>query len=540
MAQVLPSMVRSLLDPSSYPDKPASVSFVQTHISYVFLAGDFVYKLKKPVNFGFLDFSTPDLRREACDAEVRLNRRLSPDVYLDVFPITRSAGGWRAGGDGVADDWAVRMRRLPAERMLESLVASRDVPKGTAPLLGEIIGSFHLGADRGARITSIGGREAVAGNWRENFDQTRQFRGDTIASEDDDRIQHYVEGFLERESELLAERDSDGYIRDLHGDLRCAQIWVLEAPPIFDDGRLTASERRMVAEMGPVRILDCIEFNERLRFCDTASDLAFLAADLTYRRRADLARDLLNRYLEVTSDSRLPLLLHFYCCYRAYVRGKVDSLGLTQREIDGRQRRRLRARARSQFKLAARYAVPAGPPRLIVMMGLSGSGKSYLARLLALRIGTVWLSSDVMRKRIVGVPAHHSAGPAAYTQQIGARTYAALHEEAERELRRGHSVILDATFMSQSLRSPARRLASRLNVPLTVIWCQASDDLIERRIAERDTDPFRVSDADLHVAQSQRSHFQPPTELDPKSVIVARTGDDLGALLRRIERRLRP
>jgi uncharacterized protein len=539
MAQILPAMARSLLEPSNYPDSTKAVSFVQTHISYVFLTEGFVYKLKKPVNFGFLDFSTIELRREACAAEVRLNRRLSPDIYVDVCPITRSQRGWRVGGDGVIDDWAVKMRRLPADRMLESLVAAREVPRGSAALLGEIIARFHLGADRGARITSIGGREAVAGNWRENFDESRQFRGETISSSDDDRIQDYVGGFLDREAELLADRDREGFIRDLHGDLRCAQIWVLQAPPRFDGDELTATERRMVAEMGPLRILDCIEFNERLRFCDTASDLAFLAADLTYRRRADLARDLLNRYLEATSDNRLPLLLNFYCCYRAYVRGKVDSLGLSQREIDARQRRRLRARARAQFKLAATYARPAGTPRLIVMMGLSGSGKSYLARLLALRIGAVWLSSDVTRKRIVGVPAHHAAGPAAYTHQVSARTYSALHEEAERELRLGHTVILDATFITETLRGPARRLAARLNVPLSVVWCQASDDIIERRIAERESDPFRVSDADLKVARAQRPHLQPPSELNPNSVIVAHTGSDVGPLLRRIEQRLR-
>jgi aminoglycoside phosphotransferase family enzyme/predicted kinase len=537
MPSVLPGLVRSLLDSRSYPNNPDSVEFVQTHISYVFLAGDYVYKLKKPVDFGFLNFKTPQLRREACEAEVRLNRRLSPDIYLDVRPITRSGDRWRVDGDGEIVDWAVRMRRLPADRMLESLIAAGDVPDGTGGLLGEIIGRFHLSAVRGARITSIGGREAVAGNWRENFEQTSQFRGQTVTPADDDRIREYVANFLERESELLLERDNDAFIRDLHGDLRCAQIWVLEQPPGFD-AELDLPERQMVAQMGNVRILDCIEFNERLRFCDTVSDLAFLAADLTYRRRAGIAADLLNRYLEVTSDTRLPLLLNFYCCYRAYVRGKVDSLGLTQREIDAKQLRRLRARAKAQFKLAMRYARPAPPPRLIVMMGLSGSGKSHLARLLALRLGAVWLSSDITRKRIVGVPAHHSAGPAAYTHQVSARTYAALHEEAERELRRGHSVILDATFMTESLRKPAARLSQRLNVPLTVVWCRAPDDLIERRIAQRDSDPFRVSDADLNVALAQRSNLQPPNELPSSSVVVAQTGGDVASLLGRLEKRL--
>lgn len=537
MAGQLPELVRSLLDPNSYPDHPASVDFVQTHISYVFLAGDYVYKLKKPVNFGFLDYTTPELRRRACEDEVRLNRRLSPDIYLGVSPVSENAGRWRIGGDGTVGDWAVQMRRLPADRMLETLIADKSVPAGAATRLAEIIGRFHLGADRNDRITAIGGRNSVAENWRENFDQAREFRGRTVTAKDDDRIQAYVEGFLEREAELLVERDRDGFIRDLHGDLRTAQIWVLEQPPPLASG-LTADEQRLLSEMGAVRVLDCIEFNERMRFCDTASDVAFLAADLAYRRREDLARDLLGRYLEVTGDSRMPLLLRFYRCYRAYVRGKVDSMGLIQREIDSTQRRRLAARARRFFRLAASYAGEAGRPRLTVMMGLSGSGKSYLARLLALRLGAVWLSSDVTRKRIVGVPAHHAAGPTAYEHQVTARTYAALYEEAEAELRKGHSVILDATFLTEGLRVPAVRLAERLGVPFALVWCQTSDEVIERRLSERESDSFRVSDANLAIARSQVAQLELPSELPSGTVLTAHTDRDISGLLLRLVRRL--
>ncbi|HTE86411.1 MAG TPA: AAA family ATPase [Dehalococcoidia bacterium] len=515
------------------------MQFVQTHISYVFLAGEFVYKLKKPVDFGFLDYTTPELRRQACEDEVRLNRRLSPDIYLGVLPVTDEAGRLRIGGAGAPCDWAVQMRRLPAERMLETLISTGAVPAGAAERLGEVIGRFHLSADRSERITAIGGRAAVAGNWRENFEQARRFRGSTIAAADDDRIQSYVNAFLRQESDLLAERDSDGHIRDLHGDLRCAQIWVLDSAPKLP-ADLGVSERGLLDTMGTIRILDCIEFSERLRFCDTASDLAFLATDLVYRRRGDLARDLLGRYLEVTGDSRLPLLLRFYSCYRAYVRGKVDSLGLTEREIDGRQRHRLAARARGFFRLAARYAAEPAGARLIAMMGVSGSGKSYLARLLALRLGAVLLSSDLTRKRIVGVPAHHAAGPAAYTHQVSARTYAALYEEAEVELRRGHSVILDATFLTEELRRAAIKLAERLEVPFTLVWCQAPDALRERRLRERQSDTYRVSDADLSIASGQVRQQEPPREVPRSSVIQTSTSGDIDDLLRRIERRLSP
>ena len=265
------------------------MDLVQTHISYVFLAGEFVYKLKKPVDFGFLDYTTLEKRRTACEDELRLNRRLSPDVYIDVLPVTQTDGQTWLGGSGGEIDWAVRMRRLPAEKMLEALIEDNAVPASAGTRLGEIIGRFHQTAERSERITEIGGRTAVASNWVENFDQTRPFRGQTISTEDDDRIHWFVRDFLEREAELLEQRDRDGRYRDLHGDLRAAQIWVLDqAPP--EPETLSAEQRTLLESMGGVRILDCIEFNERLRFCDCASDLAFLMADLDYRRRADLFR----------------------------------------------------------------------------------------------------------------------------------------------------------------------------------------------------------------------------------------------------------
>jgi aminoglycoside phosphotransferase family enzyme/predicted kinase len=537
MTAELPPLIQALLDPKAYPDHPDSVDFVQTHISYVFLAGRWVYKLKKPVDFGFLNYTTPELRRLSCEDEVRLNRRLSPDVYAGVLPVTNESGRVRMGGSSTPLDWAVQMRRLPAERMLETMIAGGDVPEDAGRRLGEVVARFHLGAERSGRITETGGRGAAAGNWRENFVQTRPFRGRTIAPEDDDRINAYVDSFLAGEAPLLAERDAGGFIRDLHGDLRSAQIWILEQAPERPQ-KLSDAERRLLDELGPVRILDCIEFNERLRFCDTASDIAFLAADLAYRRRPDLARDLLNRYLEVTGDSRLPLLLGFYSCYRAYVRGKVDSMGLTEREIDARQRRRLAARARGFFRLAARYAVPSRPQRLVLMMGISGSGKSYLGRLLALRLSAAIFPSDVTRKQLLGLPPTQSAGEAAYTADVTARTYAALVEQAEAELRRGHSVVLDATFLSADLRRPAIELAKRLGVPLKLVWCQATPDLIGRRLRERERDAFRVSDAGESVARSQVEMLEPPRELPATSVIRTSTAGDIGRLLPRLERRL--
>jgi len=528
---------QALLDPGAYPDAPTTVEFIQTHISYVFLAGSSVYKLKKPVDFGFLDFSTIERRHAACLDELRLNRRLSPDVYLEVLPVTRSGNRMSIDGSGEIVDWAVHMRRLPGDRMLERLVADHAVPAGAGSQLAEIIGRFHLQADGGDRITAVGGRAAIEGNWRESFDQVQPFRGRTIEADDDDQIQAYVGRFLNQEQPLLAARDAGGFIRDLHGDLRSAQIWLLEAPPP-QPASLAQEERRFVEGLGGVRILDCIEFNERLRFCDTASDIAFLAMDLAFRGAPGLARELMGRYLEVTADERLPLLLNFYACYRAYVRGKVDSLAVREREIDRLQRARLIRRARRFFRLALRYASKTPRPRLTIMVGISGSGKSYLARLLAIETGAALFSSDVTRKRLLGLPLTATAPQAAYSHDQSAKTFAAMLDSAEDELRQGHPVILDATFLTASQRLPPRRLAERRGVPLTAVWCQVDQAVLDQRLRAREADRYRVSDAAGRVAAEQRRYQEPPRELPGGSVMRIDTSRPLGPVLRRIRQRM--
>ena len=532
----LPAHIRALLDPASYPDKPSDVELRQTHISYVLLAGQTVYKIKKPVDFGFLDFSTLDQRRAACEAELRLNRRLSPDVYLDVVPVANDQGRIALSGPGEIVDWAVRMVRLPEDRALETLIRAGSVPTQAGRRLGEIIGRFHLNAERSERISAIGGQQAVRDNWIENLEQTQPFLGRTLAAEDARRIQSFVAAFLEREASLFTERVAQGFIRDLHGDLRAGQIWMLEEPlpPLK---ALSATEQVVVAGMGGVRILDCIEFSERFRFSDTASDVAFLAMDLVSRRRAGMADELLGRYLEVTGDETLPVLLNFYCCYRAFVRGKVDSLASSERRIDARQRRRLRNRACLYFRLAVRYAALRQRPRLIAMCGISGSGKSYLARLLALRLGAVLINSDYTRKRLLGLQPTARAGKEAYAPEQSARTYATMLDRARQELERGHTVILDATYLRAELRQPVLDLARRNRVPFSLVWCKAGVATVAQHQRDRESDPWRVSDAGADVIAAQRLEMERPDELPEGALISVRGGNPRSAV-RRIERRL--
>jgi len=358
------------------------------------------------------------------------------------------------------------------------------------------------------------------------------------------RSVHSINGLLTRPAAppsdpplLLAARDSGGFIRDVHGDLRSAQIWALETPPPLP-ASLAPEQRQFVEGLGGIRILDCIEFNERLRFCDTASDIAFLAMDLAFRGALGLARELMGRYLEVTADERLPLLLNFYGCYRAYVRGKVDSLAVREREMDSAQRSRLGRRAHRFFRLASHYASKTRRPRLTIMIGISGSGKSYLARLLASETGAALFSSDITRKRLLGLPLTATASQAAYSREQTAKTYAAMLDTAEDELRQGHPVILDATFLTASQRSLPLRLAQTLDVPFAAVWCQAGDAVIDRRLQEREIDAYRVSDAAGRVVEEQRRYQEPPRELPRGSVLRIDTSLPIDPLLRRLAKRM--
>jgi aminoglycoside phosphotransferase family enzyme len=330
----LPDFITTLLRPEAYPHPVSEIKLIQTHISYVLLAGEFVYKIKKPVNFGFLDFTSLEKRQYFCGREVELNRRLCPDLYLGVSAITRAGAGFVLDGpDGVVE-YAVKMARMDESRLMGRIIEAGQLEAATLDKIVEILVPFYEKAAGGSELAGFGTPDAVAVNVLENFAQTEGFVGcASLSVTQFQRISNYAQAFLER-GELFGARIKAGRIRDCHGDLYSANICLTE----------------------PIRIFDCIEFNERFRYCDVASDVAFLAMDLDYHQLPELSRHFINRFVERSGDSGLPTMLDFYKCYRAYVRGKIGLFTAHAPEVDAATQAASLAQAGRYFQLAERYA----------------------------------------------------------------------------------------------------------------------------------------------------------------------------------------
>lgn len=330
----LPAFITFFLDPAHYDHPVSEVRLVQTHISYVLIAGDFVYKIKKPVDFGFLDFTTLEKRHHFCNQELLLNRRLCPDIYLDTVAVTRTDSGFAFNGSGEVVDYGVKMKTMPLDGMMADVIKTGGVNRQTLDAIVDILVPFYEKADCGPEITKFGSAEAVAVNVLENFEQTEGFIGQGALTRDQfEAIRDYANDFL-KQQELFVER-AKTRVKDCHGDLYSANI-------CLDDDK--------------VYIFDCIEFNERFRYCDVASDVAFLAMDLDYQGLSELSDYFIKRFIKKSGDTGLMKMLNFYKCYRAYVRGKIGLFTAHAPEVDEKTSQTAIAAAKKYFSLAEQYA----------------------------------------------------------------------------------------------------------------------------------------------------------------------------------------
>jgi uncharacterized protein len=330
---VLPPIVEALVRPEAYPDRPRKIELVQTQMSFVFLAGEYVYKIKKPVNLGYLDYTTLEKRHWFCQQEVKLNRRLCDQVYVAVVPVVKEEGGFRVEGGGKAIEYAVKMRQLPQDRMMDVLLPRGQVTPPMVASVADKLADFHQRAETNPRIAAFGGLDIVRQNCDENFAQAEKYIGLTIFRAKYERIMGYTDDFIGANAGLFDRRVKEGRIRDCHGDLHAAHV-------CFTDG---------------VCIYDCIEFNDRFRYCDVASEIAFLAMDLDRHKQVALSRHLVDTYVELTHDEELLKLVNFYKCYRAYVRGKVESFKLDDLYVSQDEKTRALAGAQAYFRLAESY-----------------------------------------------------------------------------------------------------------------------------------------------------------------------------------------
>jgi len=521
----LPELIRELLEPAAYPYAVGKVELVQTHISYVFLADDFVYKIKKPVDFGFLDFTTLAKRRYYCRQEVVLNRRLCPEAYLGVVPVARQDGRLRLEGRGKAVEYAVKMRRLPANRMMDGLLAADKVSPTMVEAVAERLADFHASAATSPAIGRYGAR-AIRFAWKENFDQWAPFVGDTLSAEQDRYLQTYVRSFFVRRRPLLERRVQQGRIRDCHGDVRSESV-------CFVDG---------------ICIFDCIEFNRRFRYTDVAGDVGFLAMDLDLHGRSDLASVLVQRYAQAAADPQVLDIIDFYKCYRACVRGKVEGFKLGQAEVSAEEKEEARAAARRYFRLACQYAAGQPPPLLLITCGLVATGKTELAQGLGKAADMPVVSSDVVRKELAGlVPTERrfeSFSRGIYSPRFTQRTYKALLERARLALAEGRSLIVDATFAQRRHRQRVRELAQKMGARFLCLECRAGEEAIRQRLEGRLRTGRDASDARWETYEAQKQVFQPVTELPADEHMVVDCDRSLAQCLeearRELERRLAP
>ncbi len=516
----LPKLVEDLLQPEAYPHRPARIDLVQTHISYVFLAGDLVYKIKKPVDFGFLDFTTLEKRKFFCEREVELNRRLCPEIYLGVVPVVEKGGRYVFEGAGEACEWAVKMKRLPEEGMMGRLIAEGRLSERHLDLLVEKLVPFYQTAATGPEVNRYGTLEAISFNVEENFTQTRDFVGQALAEH---RYQHIVtwsRRFMDENKALFDTRIEGGFIRDGHGDLYSANVCY------------PAEDR--------VCVFDCIEFNDRFRCGDVAQDLAFMAMDLDYHRLRTLSQYFIERYVELSQDRGLLEVLDFYKCYRAYVRGKIGCFTWASKEVDEKSRQRSLEAARRYFDLAYLYA--GGEPFLIVIFGLSGTGKSTLARALSRRLLANYYNSDVVRKRLLEIPPeehrYEPFGQGIYREEITQKTYQAMVQYAVQDLSEGRDVILDATFRSRALRALVLEAIQKLPCRLLFVECQAPEDVIRKRFQERAQKTGEPSDGRWEIYLKQKEVFEAPEEIPKEKLLILETTRPVEELIEEVLVRL--
>jgi aminoglycoside phosphotransferase family enzyme/predicted kinase len=486
----LDRLLAELADPAAYPHPVQTIHVVQTATSAVFLTGDYAYKLKKPVRFTFLDYSTPERRHELCEREVALNRRLCPQVYLGVLPVVDRDRRLRIGQPGDqagAVEWVVWMRQLPEGDMLPARLAAGTVTPAHAEEMASLLADFHAKAATGPQIRPFGAPEAMRRILEDDFDETRPMVGSILPREHVAAIRAYVRDFLRSDASLFERREELDRVRDGHGDLRAQNICLHEG----------------------IQIFDCIEFSDAFRYLDVANDLAYLAMDLDLAGRADLRHVLIRAYEEASGDREMGLVMRFYKTYRAYVRGEVALLALAEPEIPEEERQAHREIGAAAFDLARSYAQRPASPALMIMVGLSGSGKSALAQELARRLPAIRLASDALRKDEAGVPPGARLGEEAYSPDRVAGVYAHLREGAREWLGKGEHVVLDATFLAARERKAAAELARDCGAIFWIVECRCSNEVARRRIQARQVAGLDPSDAGIQVFEAQQQAFEP-------------------------------
>jgi aminoglycoside phosphotransferase family enzyme/predicted kinase len=499
-------LLAALREPACYPHPSGQVELVETHISWVFLAGEYAYKIKKPVNLGFLDFSTLRARRFYCEEELRLNRRTAPELYLNVVPITGDPAAPRVGGTGEAIEYALKMRRFPQAALADSLAKRGELRPGQIDAIAAAVAAFHAVIPAAPEESTFGAPEHVAAPALANFEQLDADPGDAarIAG-----LRAWTEGESSRLQEVFAARRRGGFVRECHGDLHLGNMVFIEERPLP---------------------FDCIEFNAELRWIDVMSEVAFLVMDLLEHRLEGRAWRFLNAYLEITGDYAGVRVLRYYLVYRAMVRAKIAWIREHQPRVGATARGAADRQYRDYLGLAESLSVP-GHPALVLMHGLAGSGKTTFAEAMLERIGAVRVRSDVERKRLHGLAAgartHAEPYAGIYAPETTRLTYDRLKQIVKDIAGSERVVIVDAAFLWRTERQAFRALARELKVPFLIVSCRASEGTLRSRVARREAAMSDASEAGIAVLENQLATQEPlgAEELAHAALIDSESGE---------------
>lgn len=488
--------LEELKKPETYGEKPDSVKILQTHISYVALTGKYAYKIKKPVNFGFLDFSTIEKRKHFCYEELKLNKRLCPEIYEKVVTINKDQNQLKIDGKGEIIDYALKMKEFPQEKIVSFLLHKNNVNEETINKIVDKLVEFYKLEKTSEEIKKYGEIKTIKQNIDENFEQTKNKINQIITKETYEFIKNTTNSFLKRKKDVFKKRIKNGFILDCHGDLHTGNIVLIN---------------------NEICIFDCIEFNKRFRYSDVASDIAFLAMDLDYQGFPYLSSYLIDRYIEKSNDKNIFDVLNFYKCYRAYVRGKVTGFQLDDSYIESEKKEEIVNSAKNYFYLAEYYSglikneIEQKTPIVFITSGLTGTGKTTVSRKIAVDYNAIRINTDEVRKEIFKIDKYEKHydeyNTGLYAPENMKKVYDKIFKKTENLLNNKKNVIVDATFRTNNLREKIKNIAIKKNASFIILNTVCPEELVKKYLDER-TKKKTVSDGRWGIYKKQKKSFE--------------------------------
>lgn len=480
----LAKLVMQMQQRGFYPHAvKGNIELVQTHASLVFLTGDYAYKVKKNVNYDFLDYSTLAKRKHFIEEELRLNKKIAPELYLEVIPISKLNTQLVLNNSENIVEYALKMRQFPQENLFSNLLQANRLSDKHFVELGKIVAQFHLAAESSDRISCFGQADKIGASFRENYQQSQKFIGTVQTLEQFNATKAYTDTFFKHKKDLFEFRRDYHKIKECHGDLHLKNICLWQ---------------------DKIQLFDRIEFNESFRFVDTMYDVAFTVMDLEEKEKPDFANAFLNSYLEYSGDWEGLLILPLYLSRQSYVRAKVNSFLLDDPQISETDKKNAEEEASKYYRQAYQYT-QSKSGSLIIMSGLSGSGKSTVARSIARSKGAIQIRSDAVRKHLGRIALDESGSDSIYTPEMTHKTYSRLLELGTILAKEGYTVILDAKYDRRALRQSVTNQAQANNIPLKIVHCTAPISVLRDRLNHRQND---ISDAGVDLIESQKNNAE--------------------------------